>query len=85
MAQAETSGSLATAVADVRCESGDEAMPSDIKFFFFIYLWQWLKRKTEEGEKKTGLALFLPSGKAFDCMGMRAQESSVVFAKKKAH
>lgn len=88
MAQAETSGSLATAVADVRCESEDEAMPSDVKknsFFFFIYLRQWLKRKQKRVNKKkekTVLAFFVPSGKAIDCMGMRAQESSVVFGKK---
>lgn len=37
MAQAETSGSLATSVADVRCESGDEAMPSDVKLFFYLF------------------------------------------------
>lgn len=59
MAQAETSGSLATAVAAVRCESGDEAMPSDVKMFLFIYLRQWLKRKTEEGEKKERPLLYL--------------------------
>lgn len=49
MAQAETSGSLATAVADVRCESGDEAMPSDIKLFFFYLFVAMAQEKNRRG------------------------------------
>lgn len=52
MAQAGTSGSLAMSVADVRCESGVEAMPSDAKLLF-IYLFKAMaQEKNRSGCKK---------------------------------
>lgn len=45
MAQTKTSEGLVTAVADVCCESEDEAMPFDVqKKSVFVFLRQWLKR-----------------------------------------
>lgn len=57
VAQAGTSGSLAMSVADVRCESGVEAMPSDAKLLF-IYLFKAMaQEKSRRGCKKTKQSL----------------------------
>lgn len=58
MAQAETSGSLVTAVADVRCESEHEAMPFDVKLFFYLFK-AMAQEKPEEGGKKKQSVLYL--------------------------